>query len=151
MTNPSRNTTTTIDEHPDLVALRARYDQAAETPQARMLEGLTFLAGLYTAISPWVIGFNHLSDVAVSNLIVGTALAMLAMGFASAYGRTHNLAWVAPLIGVWVIITPWIVLGSPVPLSMILSNVITGGVTVLLGLGISALGVRSARRALTRP
>ena len=50
------------------------------------------------------------------------------------------MAQVAPLIGAWVVITPWIVLGSPVPLSMILSNVITGGVTVLLGAGVAALG-----------
>jgi len=147
MTSTGRTTTTAIDEHPDLVALRARYDRAAETPQARMLEGLTFLAGLYTAISPWVIGFNHFTDVAVSNLIVGAAMVMLAAGFASAYGRTHNLAWVTPLIGVWVVITPWIVLGSPVPLSTILSNVITGGVIVLLGAGVAALGAKPARRS----
>jgi SPW repeat len=79
MSDTTRNHTV-IDEHPDLVELRARYDRASETPQARALEGLTFLAGLYTAISPWVIGFNHLSDVAVSNLIVGAALVVLALG-----------------------------------------------------------------------
>ncbi|MFD2415698.1 SPW repeat protein [Amycolatopsis pigmentata] len=138
--------TTSIEQHPDLMELRARYDRAAETPVARALEGFTFLAGLYTAVSPWVVGFTNHSDVATNNLIVGLALAVLAIGFASAYGRTHNLAWVAPIIGVWTIIVPWVVLGSPVPVNMIVNNVITGGVAVLLGLAMAATGARTGRR-----
>jgi hypothetical protein len=140
--------TTSIEQHPDLMALRARYDRAAETPTARALEGLTFLAALYTAVSPWVVGFTNHSDVAINNLIVGLALAVLAIGFASAYGRTHNLAWVAPIIGVWTIIVPWVVLGSPVPVNVIVNNVITGGITVLLGLAMAATGTRAGQRTL---
>jgi hypothetical protein len=37
--------TTSSEQHPDLMELRARYDRAAETPAARALEGFTFLAG----------------------------------------------------------------------------------------------------------
>lgn len=130
---------TTLERRPDLVRSRARYDRVSETPRARLVEGLTFLAGLYTAISPWVVGFNHVTNVTVNNLIVGLALAVLAIGFAAAYGRTHNLAWVAPVIGVWTIIVPWVILGSSVPVGIIVSNVITGGVTVSLGLGIATM------------
>lgn len=137
--------TTVIDQHPDLLELRARYDRAAETPQARLLEGATFLAGLYTAVSPWVVGFSTMSDLAVTNLIVGVALAILALGFASAYGRTHNLAWTTPLIGVWVVITQWVILGSAAPGGIIINNVITGGVIVLLGLGMAGLGMMAQR------
>jgi hypothetical protein len=47
-----------IEEHPDLAALRLRYERAAETRVAQLVDGLTFLAGLYAAVSPWVAGFN---------------------------------------------------------------------------------------------
>ena len=133
-----------LEEHPDLLELRSRYDRAAETVPGRLLEGLMVLAGLYTAISPWVVGFNHFTDVAVTNLITGLILAVLAAGFAAAYGRTHNLAWVAPVLGAWTIVVPWVVEGSPVPVSLIISNVITGGIAVLLGIGMVAMP-RAAR------
>jgi SPW repeat len=51
---------------------------------------------------------------------------------------------------VWVIVSPWVVLGSLVPTSMVISNVITGGLIVLLGLGTAALGATAPRRAYAR-
>lgn len=138
--------TTSIEHHPDIVALRARYERSAETPQARLLEGGTFLAGLYTAISPWVITFNDRTPITVNNLIIGVALAVLALGLTSAYSRTHNLAWVTPVLGVWTIIVPWVILGGPAPSGVWISNVIAGGLTVLFGLGMTSLEAMGARR-----
>ncbi|PRX46567.1 SPW repeat-containing protein [Prauserella shujinwangii] len=138
--------TGSIDQHPDIVALRDRYEQAAETPQAQLLDGLTFLGGLYVAISPWVVGFSSAGALAVSNLVTGIALAVLAMGYAGAHGRMHRLAWVAPLIGVWTIITPWVILQGAATTGMVISNVITGGVVTLLGLGVAAIGMTGRSR-----
>lgn len=53
------------------------------------------LAELYLAISPWVIGFNPLATLTGNDLIVGVALAVLALEFACASGRTHSIAWIA--------------------------------------------------------
>lgn len=125
----------TMRMHPDIAELRAKYELASEAPTGKAVAGLTFLAGLYLAISPWVVGFNGLTTLTVNNLIVGIALAMLAVGFASAYGRTHGIAWVAPLLGVWTIIAPWVVSGDVANTSTIWSNVVVGIITVLLGLG----------------
>lgn len=131
---------TSMDKHPDLMELRARYEEASETPQAQTLEGLTLMAGLYMAISPWVIGFSGTAfDLTMSNFVTGTALVLLAMGFASAYSRTHNLAWVVPMIGAWTIITPFFVLDGSLGMGILLSNVITGAVVVLCGLGMGSL------------
>ncbi len=138
--------TTSIDQHPDIVELRARYERTAETPQARLLEGGTFLAGLYTAISPWVITFNDRTPITVNNLIIGVAVAVLALGLTSAYSRTHNLAWVTPLLGVWTIIAQWVILAGPAPAGVWISNVIAGGLTVLFGLGMTFLEVMGGRR-----
>lgn len=129
-----------IEQHPDLMELRARYEAAGETPQAQTLDGLTLLAGLYLAISPWVIQFSGAAfDLAMSNIVTGVAVAMLAMGFASAFSRTHTVAWVVPLIGAWTVISPFVILGAGVSTGMVLSNVITGGLTILLGVGLGSL------------
>ncbi|MFI0773261.1 SPW repeat protein [Streptomyces sp. NPDC021212] len=140
-----------IEEHPDLMELRARYERAATTPQARAVEGLTLLAGLYLAISPWVVGFfDTATALTVNNLITGLAVAVLALGFGSAYERTHGLGWVVAAIGVWTIITPWAVYGPSPTTGTMVSNVITGAVIFLLGLATSAFGMKGKTRAQQR-
>lgn len=132
--------TRSMEQHPDIMELRARYERAGESPVTQVTAGLTMLAGLWLAISPWMLGFNAaLEALTMSNLIAGLALALLALAFGAAYSRTHGLLWVTPLIGVWAIITPWIAAAGAVSAGTIVSNIITGGVAVVLGL--AALGI----------
>ncbi len=133
-------TQASIDKHPDVLELRARYEAAGETAQAHLLNGFTLMAGLYLAISPWVIQFSGAAfDVAMSNLVTGVAVALLAVGFASAFARTHSVAWVVPLIGTWAVVAPFAILGGAVTQGLVLSNVIVGIVTILLGIGLGSL------------
>lgn len=129
-----------LEHHPDLIEMRERYERAGSSRPAQVTEGLTMLAGLYLAISPWVVGFNGLSRLSVSNLVTGVALAALATGFASAYGRTYGLSWIVPIIGIWTILAPWLT-GSATR-ATIWNNVITGLVILLLGLAAMALAAR---------
>jgi len=138
-------TTEAMRLHPDLAELRAKYEAAAETPVARAIGGFTFLVGLYLAISPWVIGFNRFPTLTGNDLIVGVALAVLALGFVSASGRSRSIAWVAPLIGAWTIIAPWVVSGDVATTATIWSNVVVGVVAGLLGLGAMFLGIDRTR------
>ena len=132
--------------HPDIVALRERYEVASETSVAWLAEGLTFLAGTYTAISAWIIGFNATaSSLTATNLVVGIAITMLAFGFATNYARTHVLSWVTPLLGVWLIISPWVVAGVSTTTAMILSNVIGGAVVVVCGMAVMSMSMMRRR------
>lgn len=135
-----------IEEHPDIVALRARYEKAGSTPTAQTMDGLTLLAGLYLAISPWVIGFSGKTPLKVNDLIIGLAVALLAVGFASAYGRTHGVTFVVPVLGVWTIVAPWVIAGDMATMSTIISNVIVGACCVLLGGGAASVGMARMRR-----
>ncbi|MEU3167354.1 SPW repeat protein [Streptosporangium sp. NPDC006930] len=135
MTRPA-----SLEHHPDLIEMRERYERAGSSSVAQAIEGLGLLAGLYLAISPWVVGFNGLSRLSVSNLVTGIVVAALALAFASAYGRTYGVSWVAPVIGIWTIIAPWIT-GSATRGS-IWNNVVTGIVILLLGLGAVAMGTK---------
>jgi SPW repeat len=134
-----------IDQHPDIVELRARYERAAATPLAQLAEGLAFLTGLYLAISPWVVGFNAMRSITVNDLITGIALAALAGGLASAYGRTYGMAWLAPVVGIWTIIAPWVIRGGVATTATIANNVATGAVAVVAGLAAMSIAAISRR------
>ena len=133
----------TMDEHPDILEMRARYDRVAQTTTAQSVDGAVLLAGVYLAISPWVVGFRTAApNLTTNNLICGIAVALLGLGYATVYGRTHGLSWVTPVIGVWTIISPWVILGTSPTIGMIISNVVAGAVITLLGLIMLGLGFR---------
>jgi hypothetical protein len=136
-------TTETVRSHPDLAEWSVNTKGTQEVaPATRAVEGLSFLTGLYLAISPWVVGFDRFTTLTANNLIVGAALAMLALGFVFPYGSARRMAWAVPVIGVWTIIAPWVVNGNVATTATIWSNVVTGVVAVLLGLAAMALGMR---------
>jgi hypothetical protein len=133
----------TMDEHPDILEMRARYDRVAQTTTAQSVDGAVLLAGVYLAISPWIVGFRTAApNLTANNLICGIAVALLGLGYATVYGRTHGLSWVTPVIGVWTIISPWVIRGTSPTIGMIISNVVVGAVITLLGLIMLGLGFR---------
>ncbi|MDX2592961.1 SPW repeat protein [Streptomyces sp. WI03-4A] len=131
-----------METHPDIVDMRARHEtaeRATSTPQGQAVGTLAFLTGIYLAASPWITGFNGLSTLAVNNLLVGLAYALLMSGgFGRAYERTHGMAWGACALGAWTIIAPWVVAGDVSTTKTITNNVITGAVALLLALAASA-------------
>ncbi|MFE2554083.1 SPW repeat protein [Streptomyces sp. NPDC059355] len=129
-----------IEEHPDLVELRARHDRVAATPRAQIVEALALLAGLYLAASPWIAGFNGSVTLAVTNLICGITY-MLLGGLGNSYERTHSMAWAAAAIGVWTCIAPWVVTGDVAQTRSITSNLIIGVIATVLALA-AASGAR---------
>ena len=134
------NRPTGLEAHPDIVEMRAKYERAGSSLFAQMTDGMTLLAGLYLAISPWVVGFNGLSRPTMSNLVTGLAVAALALGFASAFGRTHGLTWIVPILGIWTILSPWIIRSHTT--GSIWNNVIMGIQILILGLSAMAVGAR---------
>ncbi|MEV0595937.1 SPW repeat protein [Nonomuraea cavernae] len=137
---------TDIRQHPDIMEMRARYEAAAANPTAQLTDGITLLAGIYLAVSPWIVGFNGLSNITVNNLITGLLVALLALGFSSAFGRTYGLAWVVPIVGVWTIISPWVISGPNNTTGVIVSNVVIGAIILLLGLANMQTSMAAAKR-----
>ncbi|MEU9419024.1 SPW repeat protein [Streptomyces sp. NPDC048272] len=123
-----------IEEHPDLMDLRARHDRAAATPRAQMVEALALLTGLYLAASPWIVGFSGFTNLAVTNLIAGIAYMLLLGGLGNSYERTHSMAWAAAAISIWTCVAPWVVAGDVAHTRSITSNLITGVIATLLAL-----------------
>ncbi|GAB3135942.1 hypothetical protein FLX08_10685 [Microbispora hainanensis] len=125
---------TGLERHSDVSELRQTYDRAGSTAPAQVLEGLAFLAGLYLALSPWIVGFFGFRGMTVNNLITGLVISALALGLASAFGRTYGMGWLLPLLGVWAIVSPFVVRGGrEATTTTIWNNVAIGIVTVALG------------------
>ena len=140
---------TPIAGHPDLAEMRARYDRASETPAAQLADGVIVLGGLFVALSPWIAGFSGVAPLAMSNFITGLAVAVLGMCFAAAYHRTHGIAWVCPVLGLWTLLSVFLISGTSITTATVLCNVIGGAIVLLAGLGALAPAVlpRGSKRA----
>jgi hypothetical protein len=128
-----------IERHPDIAEMRTRYEIAAASPVAQLMDGLTLLSGIYLAISPWIVGFSDRAGITLSNLVTGICVAALGLGFSFAFGRTYGIAWVAPVLGVWTIIAPWVISGDMSTARTIWSNVVVGAIILVLGLATMSL------------
>ncbi|GAA3435126.1 SPW repeat protein [Kutzneria kofuensis] len=140
----------TVDftNHPDMSEMRDRYARVLGGPPAVAVDGLILLAGLYTAISPWVVGFGAAYPrLAIDNLIIGLAVAVLACGLTAAPTRMFRLSWAMAAIGVWQIITPWVI--GPDTVAVVWNNVVTGGVITVLSAAAAAMlmSTSTSRRA----
>jgi SPW repeat len=136
-----------IDHHPDLLALRERYERVAESMSAHFTFGLAMLTGLYVAASPWIVGFSATRHLTVCDFIAGIAVAFLAYGFATALDRAHGMTWTLAVLGVWVIASPWVLPGITLTAGMIWSNVVAGALLTFLGLNATYFGMRTRAEA----
>lgn len=128
------NLETSMAHHPDIVALRDRFDRAAGTPRAQVAEGLMVLAGGYAAISPWVIGFSgSTTPLAINDLIVGVAIMAMTLICADSRGRMYGMTWVAPVMGLWLIVANWVMKGINPTTGTMISNIVVGACVLLLG------------------
>ena len=134
--------------HPDVSEMRERYARMIEARDVVFLDGPVLLAGLYFAISPWVVHFSGTSpSLMVNNLILGIAVALLGLGLTAAPRRMYSLCWAMSAIGVWMIISPWVVAGYDADAGMIWNNIVVGAFTCLFGLAAAAMVMRKERGA----
>ncbi|MFF0559998.1 SPW repeat protein [Streptomyces sp. NPDC020472] len=123
-----------IAGHPDASEMRDRYARMLQTRGVAAVEELVILAGVYAAISAWTVHFSAARpELAISNLIVGISLAVLGLCMSMAPERSQDLNFVVLLMGVWLIVSPWVVSRNP-DTGAVLSNVITGACVCLFAL-----------------
>ncbi|MFE0193290.1 SPW repeat protein [Streptomyces sp. NPDC059008] len=129
--------------HPDASEMRARYERVLGGRDVVLVDGPVFLVGLYCAVSPWIVHFAAAQPpLVLHNLILGIAIALLAVGFTVAPARMYGLSGAMCAIGVWMIISPWIVGSSP-DAGVIWNNLVIGVLTFLLGAMCVAVASRS--------
>ncbi|MCQ8188726.1 SPW repeat protein [Streptomyces rugosispiralis] len=134
-----------ITGHPDVSEMRERYARMMDARDVVFLDGPVLLAGLYFAISPWVVHFSGTSpNLMVNNLVLGITIALLGLGLTTAPRRMYSLCWAMSAIGVWMIISPWVV-ARGADAGIIVNNVVVGAVTCLFGLIAAGMVMRKGR------
>lgn len=109
--------------------------------QVKTASGLNFLAGLWLIISPWVFGATMRGTGAAWNsVIVGIIIAVFAAIRFFAPRSAVGLSWINALLGVWMIISPWIY-GYAANAAWLWNSIILGIIVVVLGVW-SATGAR---------
>lgn len=135
-----------ITGHPDASEMRARYDRMLGGRDVALVDGPVFLLGLYCAVSPWILHYTTSQPALVThNLIVGIAIGLLALGFTAAPARMYGLSWAMCALGIWMIVSPWIVGESP-DAGVIWNNIVIGALAVVLGAVCAATAARTNRR-----
>ncbi|WP_059008943.1 SPW repeat protein [Streptomyces specialis] len=147
MTEVSHRRRADLAGHPDEMEMRERYSRILGGRDVVFVDGPLFLAGLWAAISPWAVHFHdNRPDLTVSNLIVGIAVALLALGFSRAPERMYGMSHALWVMGAWLAVSPWVVADDP-GARLIASNLITGGLIFLLGLAGALTAMKAAKKA----
>jgi hypothetical protein len=126
--------------------MRARYDRVLGGRDVALVDGPVFLLGLYCAVSPWIVHYTTSQpNLVPHNLIIGIAIGLLALGFTRAPERMYGLSWACCALGVWMIVSPWVVGDGP-DAGVIWNNIIIGALAVVLGMVCAATAAKSAPR-----
>ncbi|MFH9743693.1 SPW repeat protein [Streptomyces anulatus] len=132
-----------ISGHPDASEMRARYDRVMGGRDVALVDAPVFLVGLYCAVSPWVLHFTASQPALVThNLVMGIAIAVLALGFTAMPERMYGLSWAICAMGAWIIVSTWVVGSSP-DAGVVINNIVVGGLTVLLGMVCAGAAART--------
>ena len=132
------------------------YGQPGGTPpaaQAGVASGLNLLLGMWIVISPWVLGYSQAPDAVWNAVVVGTAIAILALIRTASPLQFEGLSWVNFVLGGWLIVSPLVLsyerLDSVTALTA--NNVIVGLLVLILAAWSAAMTGRATDRTLRGP
>src|SRR5919108_4840439 len=80
----------------------ARKDAAT---QARRASRTCFLLGSWLAISPWALGYSSAGQAVANALIVGSAIALLALIRSIRVPQLEWVSWVNFVLGLWLTVS----------------------------------------------
>ena len=110
------------------------------TGQVQVASGLNALVGLWEIAAPFVLTYSAIAAATTNDVIVGVIVAVLAaIRVFWAYGAAW-LSWVNVVLGVWLIIAPFVLTYSGTPMT---NDIIVGIIIAVLGTW-SALATRGA-------
>jgi len=100
--------------------------------QTTTASGLDVLAGIWLLISPFVLTFRGVNGAMTNNVVMGIAIGILATyRLFSAAANNAWVSWLNALLGVWVLISPW-VLGFSLSNTAMTNNLIVGIIVIIL-------------------
>jgi hypothetical protein len=113
----------------------------------KTLSWLIVLAGIWEVISPWVLGFSNLPSAMINAVITGALL--IIYGLVAAFTRSSGLAmvlnWLNALVGLWLIVAPFVMGFAALSYAAEISSIIVGAVAVIFGIWAAVAASRRSR------
>ncbi|WP_189401356.1 MULTISPECIES: SPW repeat protein [unclassified Mesorhizobium] len=94
----------------------------------KSLDWITLVLAICLFISPWVIGFTAAMVPAWNAWIVGVLLGALALASLSVFAEWEE--WVSAVLGLWLIVSPWL-LGFAADTNVMATHVVLGVLVVV--------------------
>jgi hypothetical protein len=116
-----------------------QYSGAASR-SAAMASGLNIIAGLWLIISPWVLNYSQQNNAVWDAVVIGSAIAILALARTAAPRQFEQLSWVNVLLGAWMVIAPFVLVYNAVgsTTGIYWNDIVTG--LIVIGLAVWSWG-----------
>jgi hypothetical protein len=70
--------------------------------------GVNLLAGLWLIAAPWLLGYDELDEAVWNDVLIGGAVAVLALVRMWRPLTTATASWINLALGIWLIAAPWV-------------------------------------------
>lgn len=112
---------------------------------AKILSWLVALIGLWTIVSPYVLGYSALSAATWNAYILGIVLVILGVVTAIWENVKYDRAldWITAVLGLWLVLSPFI-LAFSTQTSAMWNNIISGVVVIILAVWAAMMVSRPA-------
>ncbi len=113
-------------------------------PQARVPSSLNIIAGIWLIIAPWVLRYGFVRPT-WNDVILGIAIALVAAVRVSGTYRYPQLSWANVLLGIWLIVAPFVLGYGPNP--AVWNDIILGIIVIVLGAWSAIAGANELSRS----
>jgi hypothetical protein len=114
---------------------------------AAAASGLNVVLGLWLIVAPWVLDYSGQDNAVWNRVVVGAAIAVLAITRMVSPVSTAPLSWVNVVLGGWLVVAPFVLTyNDTTETAAIYWNDIVVGVLVLILAAISAVTGRASGR-----
>lgn len=110
--------------------------------QVKTASGLNILAGLWLVLAPWALAYGTVEPALWNSVIIGLAVAVLAIVRVGMPLQYEGISWINFVLGIWLILAPFILGFGAIELAM--WNSVVVGVIVLALAAWSAVATRNA-------
>jgi hypothetical protein len=111
--------------------------------------GINIVAGLWLIIAPFVLGYAAVQAAVWNDIVIGVAVAIMAIVRVTQPARYEGLSWVNVVLGVWLILAPFM-LGYARIQPAVWNDVLMGLVVLALA-ATSAMATRQMHGHHPRP
>jgi hypothetical protein len=117
------------------------------TGPVQTASGLNILAGLWLVLSPWALNYSIVEAAMWNSVIIGLAVAIMAMVRVGAPLRYEGLSWLNFVLGIWLILAPFMLGFAAIGAAM--WNTVIVGLIVLILAAWSAVATRNITQTAT--